>query len=71
MKMIILITVIESLAVMLVIMYFYYRRSQSRKRPLVFRRRHVSITKQAKLLFPPGDYSHRSFPNQPGHSHDI
>ena len=35
MKMVILITVIESLAVMLAILYFYYRRSQSGKRALV------------------------------------
>jgi hypothetical protein len=71
MKMVILITVIESLAVMLAIMYFYYRRSQSGKRALVFRRPHVSITEQAKLVLPPGDYSQRSLPNQSGHSHDI
>jgi hypothetical protein len=32
MKIVILITVIESFAVMLAIMYFYYRRSQSGKR---------------------------------------
>lgn len=64
MKMVILVTVIESLAVMLTILYFYYRRSQSGKRALVLRRRHVSNTKQAKLVLPPGDYSHRSLPNQ-------
>ena len=43
MKIVILITVIESLAVTLAIMYFYYRRSQSGKRALVLRRGHVSI----------------------------
>ncbi len=32
MKTVILITVIESLAIMLAILYFYYRRSESRKR---------------------------------------
>jgi len=61
MKMVILITVIESLAVMLAITYFYYRRSQSGKRALVFRRKLVS----------PGDYSQRSLSNQSSHSHDI
>ena len=73
MKIVILITVIESLAVMLAIMYFYYRRSQSRKRALVICRPHVSITEQAqaKLVLQPGDYSQRSLPNQSGHSHDI
>lgn len=73
MKIVILITVIESLSVMLAIMYFYYRRSQSGKRALVLRRPHVSITEQAqaKLVWPPGDYSQRSLPNQSGHSHDI
>lgn len=73
MKIVILITVIESFAVTLAIMYFYYRRSQSGKRALVFRRPHVSITEQAqaKLVLPPGDYSQRSLPNQSGHSHDI
>ena len=73
MKIIILITVIESLAVMLTIMYFYYRRSQSGKRALVFRRPDVSITKktQAKLVLPPGDYPQRLLLNQSGHSHDI
>ena len=70
MKIVILITVIESLAVMLTILYFYYRRSESGKRVLVLRRRHVS-TKQAMLVSPPGDYSQRSLPNQSGHSHDI
>lgn len=59
MKTVILITVIESLAVMLTIVYFYYRRTQSEKRALVLRRRHVSITTQAKLVLPPGDYSQR------------
>ena len=44
MKIVILITMIESLAVTSVIMYFHYRRSQSRKRVLVSRRRHESIT---------------------------
>jgi len=68
MKMVILITVIESLAVMLAILYFYYRRSQSGKRALVLRRLHVSITKQAKLVLPPGD-SQRSLLNQSGQSH--
>ena len=73
MKIIILFTVIESLAVMLAILYFYYRRSQSGKRALVFRRPHVSITQQAqaKLVLPPGDYSQWLLPNQSGHSHDI
>ena len=73
MKIVILITVIESLAVMLAILYFYYRRSQSGKRVLVFRRTDVSITEQAqaKLVLPPGDYSQRSLRNQSGHSHDI
>ena len=71
MKIVILITVIESLAVTLTILYFYYRRIQSRKRALVFRRPHVSITEQAKLVLPPGDYSQRSLRNQSGHSHDI
>jgi hypothetical protein len=72
MKIVILITVIESSAVMLAILYFYYRRSQSGKRALVFRRP-VSITQQAqaKLVLPPGDYSQRPLPNQSGHSHDI
>ena len=42
MKMVILITVIESLLVTLAIMYFYYRGSQSRKRALVLRRGHMS-----------------------------
>ena len=71
MKIVILITVIESLAVMLAILYFYYRRSQSGKRALVLRRRHASITKEAKLVLPPGDYLQRSLPNQSRHSHDI
>ena len=71
MKTVILITVIESLAVMLAILYFYYRRSQSGKRALVLRRRHVANTKQAKLVLPPGDYLQRSLPNQSGHIHDI
>jgi len=35
MKTVILITVIESSAVMLAILYFYYRRSQSGKRTLI------------------------------------
>jgi Na+/H+ antiporter NhaD/arsenite permease-like protein len=59
MKIVILITVIESLVVMLAIMYLYYRRSQSEKRSLVLHHRHVSITEQAKLVLPPGDYSQR------------
>ena len=73
MKIVILITVIESSAVMLAILYFYYRRSQSGKRALVSRRLDVSITEQAqaKVVLPPGDYSQRSLPNQSGHSHDI
>jgi hypothetical protein len=71
MKTVILITVIESLAVMLTILYFYYRRTQSGKRALVLRRRHVSIATQSKLVLPPGDYSQRSLPNQTDHSHDI
>jgi len=45
MKIVILITVIESLAITSVIIYFHYRRSQSRERVLVPRRRHASITK--------------------------
>ena len=69
MKIVILITVIESLAIMLGILYFYYSRSQSGKRALVLSRRHVSITKQAKLALPPGDYLQRSLPNQSRHSH--
>ena len=62
MEIVILITVIESLAVTLAIVYFHYRRSQSRKRALVSRRPHVSITEQtqAKLVLPPADYSQRS-----------
>jgi len=44
MKIVILITVIESLAVTSVIIYFHYRRSQSRRRVLVPRGRHKSIT---------------------------
>ena len=44
MKIVILITVIESLAVMSAVIYFHYRRSQSRRRVLVPRRRHESIT---------------------------
>ena len=48
MKIVILITVIESLAVMTAIMYFHYTRRQSRKRALVPGRRHVSTTKQQK-----------------------
>jgi len=36
MKILVLITVIESSAVMLAILYFYYRRRQSGKRALVF-----------------------------------
>jgi hypothetical protein len=71
MKMIILITVIESLAVMSAILYFYYRRTQSGKRALVLRRLQVSITKQAELVFARGDYSQRSLPNQSRHSHDV
>jgi hypothetical protein len=49
MKILILITVIESLAVMLAILYFYYRRSQSGKRALVLRRSHVPITRGRRL----------------------
>ena len=73
MKIVILITVIESSVVMLAILYFYYRRSQSGKRALVFRRPVVSMTgqAQAKVVLPPGDYSQRSLLNQSGHSHDI
>ena len=71
MKTVILITVIESFAVMLAIMYFYYRRSLSAKRALVLRRPRVSSTEQAKLALRPGDYSQRSLPNKSGHSHDI
>jgi Na+/H+ antiporter NhaD/arsenite permease-like protein len=71
MKIVILITVIESLIIMLAILYFYYRRSQPGKRALVLRRRHVSNTKQAKLVLPSGDCSQRSLPNQSSHSHEI
>jgi len=71
MKIVILITVIESFAVMLAIMYFYYCRSQSGKRALVIYRPHVSSAEQAKLVLPPGDYSQRSFSNKSGHSHEI
>jgi len=39
MKIIILITVIESSALMLAILYFYYSRTQSGKRALAFGRR--------------------------------
>ena len=67
MKIVILITIIESLAVMLAIMYFYYHRSQSGKRALVLPRRRVSTTKQAKLVMTPRDYSQRSLPNQSVH----
>ena len=68
MKIVILITVIESLVVTLAILFFYYRRSQSGTRALVYRRPHVSITEQAqaKLVLPPRDYSQRSLPNQSG-----
>ena len=48
MKTVILITVIESLVVMLAITYFYYRRSQSEKRALLLRGPHVSIAERAK-----------------------
>ena len=48
MKLIILITVIESLALMSAILYFHYGRSQSRKRSLVPGHLHPSITKQQK-----------------------
>jgi hypothetical protein len=71
MKIVILITVIESLVVMLAIMYFYYSRSRSGKRALVLRRPHVSVTKQARLALPLGDYSKLSLPNKSGHNHDI
>jgi hypothetical protein len=71
MKIVILITVIESLGVTLAILYLYYRRSQTGKRALVLRRQHVSSTKQAKLGLPSGDYLQRSLPGQSGHSHDI
>ena len=60
MKTVILITVIQSLAVMPAILYFYYRRSQSAKRALVVRRPDVQA--QAKLLLPLGDYSQRFLP---------
>lgn len=43
MKIVILITVIESLAVMLAIAYFYYRRGQSQKHALVLHRAGVKI----------------------------
>lgn len=52
MKLVILFTVIESLAVMLAIVFFYYRHSQLGKRALVLRRPQVSITEQAKLGSP-------------------
>ena len=42
MKLVILITVIESSAVMLAILYFYYRRNQSGNRALVLRHRDVT-----------------------------
>lgn len=71
MKIVILITVIESFAVMLAIMYVYYSRSQSGKRALVIRRPHVSRTQQAKLVLPPGEYSQRSSSNRSGRSHEI
>ena len=71
MKIVILITVIESSAVMLAILYFYYRRSQSRKPALVFRRPSVCITEQVKAVLPPGEYSHRSLPKQSGHSQEL
>lgn len=51
MKIVILITVVESLAVMLAIVYFYYRRSESGECALVLRRAHVSITEQASLYY--------------------
>ena len=70
MKTVILITVIESLVIMLAILYFYYRRSESGKRVLVPRRRHVSNTKQAKLVLPPGDYSQRSLLHRYEHESD-
>ena len=69
-KIFILITVIDSLAVMLAILYICYRRIQSGKRALVFRRPDVSIPEPAKLVLPPGDYSQR-LRNQAGRSHDI
>ena len=59
MKIVILMTVFESLAVMLAFLYFYYRRSQSRKRALVPCRPHVEQA-QAKVVLPLGDYSERS-----------
>jgi hypothetical protein len=71
MKIVILITVIESLVVMLAIMYIYYKRSQSAKRALVLRRPHPSITEQAKFALPPGGYAKLSLPNKSGHNHDI
>jgi hypothetical protein len=54
MKIVILITVIESSVVMLAILYFYYRRSESTKRALVFRRPSGSISEQAqaKVVLP-------------------
>lgn len=58
MKTVILITVIETLAITLAILYFYYKRNQSGKRALVLHHQHVSITKQAKPVLPPGDHSH-------------
>ena len=74
MKIVILVTVIESSIVMLAIIYFYYRRSQSGKRALGLPCPHVSITEQAqaKLVLPLGDdYWQRTLSNQSGHSHDI
>ena len=72
MKIVILITVIESLAITLAILYFYYRRSQSGKRALVFRRPFVSITEQAqaKPVLPAGDYSQRSLLHRYEHESD-
>jgi len=48
MKIVILMTVIESFAGMLAILYFYYRRSQSGKYALIFRRPDVSVKEQAQ-----------------------
>ena len=51
MKIVILITVIESSALMLAIMYFYYRRSQSGKRSLVVHRLSVPNSDQTQAKF--------------------
>jgi hypothetical protein len=59
MKIVILITVIESLAVMLAIVYFYYRRSQLGKRALSSPSpaRAYYAQAQTKLVLAPSNYS--------------